>query len=68
MHFLLTAPAATPSLEIFEKAAAGNGALTMPADSDGVIRRLPLMLYFQGQIGRAWSPRSLRVAQGAGTT
>ena len=50
LPFLLSAPAATPSLEIFERAAAGNGAVTVPADTDGVIRRLPLMLYFQGQI------------------
>ena len=65
LPFLLSAPEATPSLELFEKAAAGNGAVTVPADTDGIIRRLPLMLYFQGQIEPSLVAETLRVAQGA---
>ena len=67
LPFLLSAPEATPSLEIFEKAAAGNGAVTVPADTDGIIRRLPLMLYFRGQIEPSLVAETLRVAQGAST-
>ena len=67
LPFLLSAPEATPSLELFEKAAAGNGAVTVPADTDGIIRRLPLMLYFQGQIEPSLVAEMLRVAQGAST-
>jgi Predicted transmembrane sensor domain len=67
LPFLLGAPEATPSLELFEKAAAGNGAVTVPADTDGIIRRLPLMLYFKGQIEPSLVAETLRVAQGAST-
>jgi len=67
LPFLLGAPEATPSLELFERAAAGNGAVTVPADTDGIIRRLPLMLYFQGKIEPSLVAETLRVAQGAST-
>jgi adenylate cyclase len=67
LPFLLPQPGATPSLEIFEKAAAGNGAVTVPPDADGVIRRVPLMLYYKGKIEPSLAAEALRVAQGATT-
>jgi len=67
LPFLLPQPGATPSLEIFEQAAAGNGAVTVPPDSDGVIRRVPLMLYYHGKIEPGLAAEALRVAQGAST-
>jgi adenylate cyclase len=67
LPFLLPRLGATPSLLMFEKAAAGNGAVTVPTDDDGIIRRVPLMLYFQGRIEPSLTAEALRVAQGAST-
>ena len=67
LPFLLPQAGATTSLRIFEKAASGNGAVTVPPDSDGVIRRVPLMLYYQGNIEPSLAAEALRVAQGAST-
>jgi adenylate cyclase len=67
LPFLLGDRGATPSLIVFEKAAAGNGSVTIAPDTDGIVRRVPLMLYFQGNIEPSLSAEALRVAQGAST-
>src|SRR5215469_8792777 len=67
LRFLIRQPGATASLAMFEKAAAGNGAVTVPADTDGIIRRVPLLLYYQGNIEPSLAAEALRVAQGAST-
>src|SRR5215469_1951514 len=67
LRFLIPQPGATASLAMFEKAAAGNGAVTVPADTDGIIRRVPLLLYYQGNIEPSLAAEALRVAQGAST-
>jgi adenylate cyclase len=67
LRFLIGQPGATASLEMFEKAAAGNGAVTVPPDTDGIIRRVPLLLYYQGNIEPSLAAEALRVAQGAST-
>jgi len=55
------------NLPILEQAAAGNGALTVFPDLDGVVHRLPLVVGIAGQLYPSLAVDSLRVAQGAGT-
>lgn len=56
---------AITSLSIFEEPAAGNGAITFFPDTDGVIRKVPLLLR-QGQtLLPSLAAEALRVAQGA---
>ncbi len=53
-----------PNLTLLEKAAAGNGVISLPPDGDGVVRRMPLLF----RVGDALYPglglESLRVALG----
>jgi len=67
LPFLLARQGATPSLAIFEAAAAGNGAVTVVPDTDGIIRRVPLMFDYQGRIYPSLAAEALRVAEGAST-
>ena len=55
---------ATRSLPILERAARGNGALSFVPDSDGVVRRVPLVLGLAGQTVATLSAELLRVGQG----
>ena len=55
--------AATASLAPLETAAQGNGALSFVADSDGVVRRVPLVLALAGQPVSTLTAEMLRVAQ-----
>lgn len=55
---------AITALPAFQKAAAGNGALNFVADSDGIIRRAPLLLGLSGEPVPSLIAESLRVAQG----
>ena len=57
-------PVVTPSLPLLEQAAQGNGALTFVPDSDGVIRRVPLVLAFADQPVSTLTTELLRVGQG----
>ena len=57
-----------PSLLPFQKAAAGNGVLTFVPDSDGVVRRVPLVLRYKEEPVPSFTAEMLRVAQGASTT
>lgn len=55
---------AVPSLPRLETAAQGNGALTLRVDSDGVVRRLPLLFALGDGVYPALIVEALRVAQG----
>lgn len=55
------------SLPAIEQAAAGNGFLTLAGDSDGIIRKAPLLATQDGHILPSLSLDALRVAQGAGS-
>ncbi|NPU84623.1 MAG: adenylate/guanylate cyclase domain-containing protein [Syntrophaceae bacterium] len=73
-RFVFSGPSPLPSLHPFESsvtaipllesAAAGNGALTFIPDSDGVVRRVPLLVRLRDQAMPSLIAESLRVAQG----
>ncbi|UCV24344.1 CHASE2 domain-containing protein [Ferribacterium limneticum] len=53
-----------PTRPELEAAALGNGALNFVADSDGIVRRVPLVLSLSGNPVPSIAAESLRVAQG----
>lgn len=55
------------SLPPIQQAASGTGFLTFAPDSDGIIRRVPLLARARGDIVPSLSVEALRVAQGAGS-
>ena len=64
--YLVELPGVTSALPQFEKAAPGNGATNAVPDPDGIVRRLPLAVAYQGQHCGSLVSEALRVAQGAG--
>lgn len=58
---------AISNLEIFEKTAAGIGSINMLAESDGIIRRVPLLFRLEDVIYPSLANEALRVAQSAST-
>jgi adenylate cyclase len=54
-------------LAALDEAAVGRGFLTLTGDSDGIVRRAPLLALQGDQIQPALSLEALRVAQGAGS-
>lgn len=60
------ASAITP-LPAIQEATSGTGFLTFAPDSDGIIRRVPLLARQNGQVLPALSVEALRVAQQAGS-
>lgn len=62
--FLHAFDGAVTSLPLLESAAAGNGALTFVPDSDGVVRRIPLLILLAGRVMPSFAAETLRVAQG----
>ncbi len=52
-------------LALLQRSAQGNGALAFVPDSDGVIRRIPLLLRYGEQLLPTLSAETLRVSQGA---
>lgn len=50
----------------FQEAAAGLGSVSIKADADGIIRRVPLVAKANGTLVPSLSAEALRVAQGAG--
>ena len=56
---------ATPALPILQAQAEGNGALIFVPDSDGVIRRVPLLVRAGNVLLPTLAAEALRVAQGA---
>ena len=57
--------AAVGPLPVLAARASGLGALNFSADSDGVVRRVPMLLALNGQSTPSLSAEALRVAQGA---
>lgn len=51
------------ALPVLEQAAQGNGAVSFVPDSDGVVRRVPLVLQIAGQVRPTLASEALRVAQ-----
>ena len=64
---VLRVPRLVTNLPVLEKAAAGRGLFTVEPDADGVIRRIPTLLYTEGRIVPSLSIELLRVATGATT-
>lgn len=54
-----------PSLTVLQQAAAGQGALTFVPDTDGVIRKVPLLMNLGGQLVPSLTAEALRLAVGA---
>jgi len=52
------------ALPDLQAAAAGNGAISFVSDSDGIVRRVPLLLSLQGRAVPSLVSEALRVAQG----
>jgi adenylate cyclase len=53
-----------PSLPALQDASAGNGAISFNPDSDGIVRRVPLMLRMGDEAVPSLVSEALRVAQG----
>jgi adenylate cyclase len=64
LPFLHTFSSALTSIPSLAGAAEGSGALTFIPDSDGVVRRIPLMIRLHDQVMPSLAAESLRVAQG----
>jgi len=65
LPFLHAFDGTVSALPVLQDAAAGNGALTFVPDSDGVIRRIPLLLRMGDEIVPSLVAEALRVSQGA---
>jgi adenylate cyclase len=64
LPFLNRFETAVTSIPVLEKAAAGDGALTFVPDSDGVVRRVPIVVRLRDQVLPSLIAEMLRVAQG----
>jgi len=64
LPFLHSFASAIASIGVLESAAAGNGALTFIPDTDGVVRRVPLVVRLRDQVMPSLAAEALRVAQG----
>jgi adenylate cyclase len=64
LPFLHSFAGAITSLPSLEQAAAGNGTLSFIPDSDGIVRRVPLIIGIRDQVMPSLIAESLRVAQG----
>ncbi len=66
LAFLPAYSSAVRALPVLEQAAAGTGALTFEPDTDGVVRKVPLLLALGEQVRPSLVAEALRVAQRAG--
>jgi adenylate cyclase len=66
-QFLKPWPRAITTLEVLEKAAAGNGSITTEFGGDNIIRGVPLFFHIDDKLYPSLAAESLRVAQGAST-
>ena len=62
-HWLHAFASATTSLPILERAARGNGAISFLPDSDGVVRRVPMVLKLTDQPVSTLAAELMRVGQ-----
>lgn len=62
--FLLKFPHLIQNLPVLEKVASGHGVFTVLPDSDGVYRRVPIVMLVEGALRLSLSPELLRVATG----
>jgi len=58
---------AVPGLQIFDEAAHGSGLINVRPDRDGVTRRVPMVMQYDGKLYPSLSAEALRVAQNAST-
>ena len=58
---------AIQSLPQLSQASAGLGSLSIVGDADGILRRAPLVFFYEGQLVPSLSLEALRVAQRAGS-
>ncbi len=65
LPFLHGFPSTVTALPAFQEAAAGNGAIAFVPDSDGVLRRVPLLLRVGDQVVATLAGEALRVSQQA---
>lgn len=65
-RYFIDFPGLIANVPVLENAAAGRGLLTIQPESDGIVRRLPLVMEAQGRIMPALSLEMLRVATGTG--
>ncbi len=63
LPFLHPFESSVTAIPVLESAAAGNGALTFIPDSDGVVRRVPLVVRLRDQAMPSLAAETLRVAQ-----
>jgi adenylate cyclase len=66
-HFMFKFPGLLRNTPVLEKAAAGHGLLTINPESDGIIRRVPMVLQAQGLTMPSLSYEMLRVITGTDT-
>lgn len=57
---------AVVNLPIIDQAAIGVGSFTVAPDTDGIIRRVPVLMAYKGQLFPSLAAEALRVAQGNG--
>ncbi len=62
-HQLPTFSSVVPSLEVLQRAAAGQGSISFIPDGDGVIRRVPMMASLDGRIVPSLAAEAMRLAE-----
>jgi adenylate cyclase len=58
---------AVPNLPVLEEAASGHGSFTVPAGRDQMVRRLPMLARFAGELVPSLALEALRVAEDEST-
>lgn len=64
--YLMTFPGLIRNIPVLEKAAAGRGMLTIRAEPDGIVRRVPMVMKAHGKIIPALTLEMLRVVTHSG--
>ncbi len=63
--YLFSFPGLRRNIAVLEKAALGRGLITILPESDGIIRRVPIVMKAQGRLVSSLTAELLRVATGA---
>jgi adenylate cyclase len=63
--YLFTFPGLRRNIPVLEKAALGRGLITILPESDGIIRRVPIVMKAQGRLVPSLTSELLRVATGS---